>query len=169
MARPVTTAPLLLTAGRTSGIACPGGPAGHSRLAQFLLKEVVVNGEVFMVCALTPRRGTPPGQGGIQILAAATLADVVDVDVPVNMQHMFQQYSVHQHSGGYSSCYTETGMHSVVVQKTVEIPQLQFLDLVVVPVSCNDKFWYRQCRKLWNEDLLRHLVSGSHLSGVGLA
>ena len=41
-------------------------------------------------------------------------------------------------------------MHSVVVQKTVEIPQLQFLDLVVVPVSCNDKFWYRQCRKLWN-------------------
>ena len=60
-------------------------------------------------------------------------------------------------------------MHSVVVQKTVEIPQLQFLDLVVVPVSCNDKFWYRQCRKLWNEDLLRPLVSGSHLSGVGLA
>ena len=45
---------------------------------------------------------------------------------------------------------TERGMHSVVVQKTVEIPQLQFLDLVVVPVSCNDKFWYRQCRKLWN-------------------
>ena len=41
-------------------------------------------------------------------------------------------------------------MHSVVLQKTVEIPQLQFLDLVVVPVSCNDKFWYRQCRKLWN-------------------
>ena len=31
-------------------------------------------------------------------------------------------------------------MHSVVVQKTVEIPQLQFLDLVVVPVLCNDKF-----------------------------
>ena len=41
-------------------------------------------------------------------------------------------------------------MHSVVVQKTVEIPQLQFLDLVVVSVLCNDKFWYRQCRKLWN-------------------
>ena len=41
-------------------------------------------------------------------------------------------------------------MHSVVVQKTVEIPQLQFLDLVVVPVLCNDKFWYRQCGKLWN-------------------
>ena len=37
-----------------------------------------------------------------------------------------------------------------VVQKTVEIPQLQFLDLVVVPVLCNDKFWYRQCRKKWN-------------------
>ena len=99
-----------------------------------------------------PHRGTPPGQGGIEILAAATLADVVVVDVPVHMQHMFQQslvlHSVHQQSGGSSSCYTKTGMHSVVVQKTVEIPQLQFLDLVVVPVSCNDKFWYRQCRKL---------------------
>ena len=45
--------------------------------------------------------------------------------------------SVHQQSGGYSSCYTETGMHSVVLQKTVEIPQLQFLDLVVVPVLCS--------------------------------
>ena len=39
---------------------------------------------------------------------------------------------------------------ALVVQNTVEIPQLQFLDLVVVPVLCNDKFWYRQCRKLWN-------------------
>ena len=51
------------------------------------------------------------------------------VDVPVYMQHKFQQSlvlrSVHQQSGGYSSCYTETGMHN---------PQLQFLDLVVVPV-----------------------------------
>ena len=63
-----------------------------------------------------------------------TLADVAVVDVPVNMQHKFQQ----------------SGMHSVVVQKTTEIPQLQFLDLVVVPVLCNDTFWYIQCRKLWN-------------------
>ena len=63
-------------------------------------------------------------------------------------------------------------MHSVVVQKTVEIPQLQLLDLVVVSVWCNDKFWYRQCRKQWDvasEDLLRPLASGSHLSGVCLA
>ena len=50
-----------------------------------------MNGEVLMVYALTPRRETPPGQGEIQILAAATLADVVDVDVPVNLQHKFQQ------------------------------------------------------------------------------
>ena len=101
-------------------------------------------------------RGLPPGQGGIEILAAATVADVAVVDVPVNMQHKFQQSlfvnpevldSVQQQSGGYSSCFTVTGMHSTVVQKTVEIPQLQFLDLVVVPVLCNDKFWYRQCRK----------------------
>ena len=50
---------------------------------------------------------TPPGQGGIQILAAATLAE--GVDVSVNIQHKFQQSlfmnpvvldSVHQQSGG---------------------------------------------------------------------
>ena len=60
------------------------------------------------------------------------------------MQHKFQQSlvlrSVHQQSGGYSSCYTETLIHSVVVQKTVEIPQLQFLDLVVVPVRATTSF-----------------------------
>ena len=87
---------------------------------------------------------TPPGQGGIQVLAAATVADVVVVDVPVNMQHKFQQSlvlrSVHQQSGDYSRCYTVTLMHSVVVQKTVEIPQLQFLDLVVVPVRATTSF-----------------------------
>ena len=33
---------------------------------------------------------------------------------------------------------------ALVVQKTAEIPQLQFLAFVVVPVLCNDKFWYRQ-------------------------
>ena len=90
------------------------------------------------------------GGGG----APPTLAGVAAVDVPMYMQHKLQQslvpHPVHQQSGGYSSCYTETGLHSVVVQKTVEIPQLQFLDLVVVPVLCNDKFWYRQCRKMWN-------------------
>ena len=48
--------------------------------------------------------------------------------------------SVHQQSGGFSSCYTETGLHSVVLQKTVEIPQLQFLDLVVVPVRATTSF-----------------------------
>ena len=31
-------------------------------------------------------------------------------------------------------------MHSIVVQKTVEIPQLQFLDLVVVPVRATTSF-----------------------------
>ena len=48
------------------------------------------------------------------------------------------------------------------VQRTVVIPQVQFLDLGVVPVLCNDKFWtlqktvempqvqlQRGCRRLW--------------------
>ena len=38
-----------------------------------------------------PHRVLPPGQGGIQILAAVTLADVAVVDVPVYMLHKFQQ------------------------------------------------------------------------------
>ena len=90
-----------------------------------------------------PHLGTPPGQGGIQILAAAMVADVVVVDVAVNMQHKLPQFW----------CFiqfinrvvvipvaTQTGMHSVVVQKTVEILQLQFLDLVVVPVRATTSF-----------------------------
>ena len=31
-------------------------------------------------------------------------------------------------------------MHSAVVQRPLKFPQAQFLDLVVVPVLCNDKF-----------------------------
>ena len=31
-------------------------------------------------------------------------------------------------------------MHGIVVQKTVEIPQLQFLDFVVVPVCATTSF-----------------------------
>ena len=62
----------------------------------------------------------------------------------MSMQHKFQQSLVFiqfiKQSGGYSSCYSEAGMHSVVVQKTVEIPQLQFLDLVVVPVCATTSF-----------------------------
>ena len=60
----------------------------------------------------------PPGQGGIQVLATATVADVAVVAVPcvlaaqVPAVHV-QLDSVHLQSGGYSSCYTETGMHSV--------------------------------------------------------
>ena len=53
---------------------------------------------------------------------------------------VFGASSVHQRSGGYSSCYTETGPQSAVVQKTVEIPQLLFFGLVVVPVLCTDKW-----------------------------
>ena len=34
---------------------------------------------------------TPPGQGGIHVLAAVTVADVAVVDVSVIMQHKFQQ------------------------------------------------------------------------------
>ena len=39
----------------------------------------------------TRQRGSPPGQGGTVVLAAATVADVAVVDVLVIMQHKFQQ------------------------------------------------------------------------------
>ena len=75
---------------------------------------------------------------------------------------MFIQFI--KQSGGYSSCYTETGLHSVVVQKTFEIPQLQFLDLVVVPVLCNDKFCTDSTENSGMSQLriLRPPVFGSH-------
>ena len=50
---------------------------------------------------------TPPGQGGIQILAAATVAEAMDVSVTAQLQ--FQQFFV----------------------EYVEVPQLQFIDSVV--------------------------------------
>ena len=94
----------------------------------------------------TARLVDPPGGDHRQARAGYKYwpPHVAVVDVPVYMQHKFQQSlvlrSVHQQSGGYSSYYTETLMHSVVVQKTVEIPQLQFLDLVVVPVRVTTSF-----------------------------
>ena len=77
---------------------------------------------------------TPPGQGGIQILAAATLAEVVDVSVTTQLRSSrFRRVrggasaSVHQQYGWFSSCFTETGLTLQTVQKT-EIRQVQFLD-----------------------------------------
>ena len=58
--------------------------------------------------------------------------------------------SVHQQSGGFPVARQRQVCTALVVQKTEDIPQLQFLDLVVVLVLWNDKFGYRQCRILWN-------------------
>ena len=68
----------------------------------------------------------PPGQGGIQILATATVAEAV-VDVPVIISDKLQQsfvesvevpqLPVHRHSGGFR-CFTETGLTVQTVQKT---------------------------------------------------
>ena len=76
----------------------------------------------------------PPGHGGIQILAAATLAEVVDVSVTTQLRSSrFRRVrggasaSVHRQCGWFSSCFTETGFTVQTVQKT-EIRQVQFLD-----------------------------------------
>ena len=67
----------------------------------------------------------PPGQGGIKILAAARC-------VPVNMQHMFQQslvlLSVHQQSGGHSSCIQILVRTVHTVQQTVDFHRYSSLD-----------------------------------------
>ena len=70
----------------------------------------------------------PPGQGGIQILAAVTEADVAVVDVSVIMQHKFQQslfmnpwcliQLVHQPSGGIPVAIQRQVCTALVVQKT---------------------------------------------------
>ena len=51
--------------GSTGGVSAPPSPSGPSW------------------------RGSSPGEGGIEILAAVTVADVAVVDVPLNMQHRY--------------------------------------------------------------------------------
>ena len=71
-------------------------------------------------------RGAPPGQVGTKNTGRLSV-----VGVPVNMQHMFQQslvlLSVHQQSGGHSSCMQILVRTVHTVQQTVEISQVQFL------------------------------------------
>ena len=75
-----------------------GGPAGGSaadRASACLVSRFQISGPagglLVEVGHLPHPVGPTTGQGGIQILAAATVADVAAVDVPVNMQHKFQQ------------------------------------------------------------------------------
>ena len=51
---------------------------------------------------------TPPGQGGIQILAAATVAEAV-VDVSVTTQLRSSRFSSSSSTEWWCSCFTETG------------------------------------------------------------
>ena len=64
-----------------------------------------------------PRKGSPPGQGGKEILAGVPVGDV-----PAIMQLMFQQSKM-----------------------KLVVPQIQFFDRVVdIPAVCRD--WYAQCK-----------------------
>ena len=81
---------------------------------------------------------TPPGQGGIQILATATVADVAVADVSVNMQYKFQQFrfSFFQFINRVVVIPVATQRQvrtALSVQRTVVIPRVQCLDLGVVP------------------------------------
>ena len=81
---------------------------------------------------------SPPGQGGIQILATATVADVAVADVSVNMQYKFQQFrfSFFQFLNRVVVIPLATQRQvrtALSVQRTVVIPRVQFLDLGVVP------------------------------------
>ena len=82
------------------------------------------------------------------------MAEVAVVAVPVFSQHKFQQSMFSSILFIYRVVVIPVATQRQVctalsVQRTVEIPLAQFLDLGVVPVLCNDKFWYRQCRKQW--------------------
>ena len=81
---------------------------------------------------------TSPGQGGIQILATATVADVAVADVSVNMQYKFQlfRFSFFQFINRVVVIPVATQRQvrtAFSVQRTVVIPRVQFLDLGVVP------------------------------------
>ena len=74
------------------------------------------------------------------------MADVAVADVSVNMQYKFQQsrFSFIQFINRVVVIPVATQRHvctALSVQRTVEIPRVQLLDLGVVPVLCNDKFW----------------------------
>ena len=99
-------------------------------------------------------RGTPPGQGGIEILAAATLAGVAVVDVLVNMQHMFQQSLDLQFSSS-SVVAIPVATHrqfctALLCRRPLRFHSCSSWSSLSFPVFCNDKFWYKQCRKQWS-------------------
>ena len=73
----------------------------------------------------------PPGQGG------KNTGRLSVVGVPVNMQHMFQQslvLSVHQQSGGHSSCMQILVRTVHTVQQTVDFHRCSFWLVVDAPV-----------------------------------
>ena len=84
--------------------------------------------------------------------------------------------SVHRQSGGYFSCFTETGLPVQTVQQTMEISQVPFLALLLTrPLLCNDRclgahawfdsgyiFCVSSRRALW-EDFLYFLREGGTL------
>ena len=74
------------------------------------------------------------------------MADVAVADVSVNMQCKFQQFrfSFFQFINRVVVLPVATQRQvrtALSVQRTVVTPRAQFLDLGVVPVLCNDKFW----------------------------
>ena len=106
-----------------------------------------------------PHRGTPPGQGGIQILAAVTLADVAVVDAPVIMQLKFQQSfvvsrHVPQHSRSIDRVVDipvasqQTG-HALICRRPLRFHSCSSWTSLSCP-SVQRPVWYRQCSKLWN-------------------
>ena len=85
---------------------------------------------------------TPPGQGGIQILAAATGAEACSrgrlcdhaAHVPAVHRRVLQgaSASVHRQSGGYFGCVTETGTHCKLCRRPLSTSAV--LGLVGIPV-----------------------------------
>ena len=68
----------------------------------------------------TTRRGTPPGQGGIEILARADCGRPCDhaVRLPaVQVVRVLRRDSVPRQSAGLSSCATEGRFHSAVLEQ----------------------------------------------------
>ena len=87
------------------------------QLAEQLVEEPLGGGK-HGLCSSSP----PPGQGGMQILAAATVAEAV-VDVPAIISDMLQQFFV----------------------EFVKVPQLQFIDIVVGFVVRRDRAHSAHC------------------------
>ena len=114
--------------------------------------------------------GSPPAQGGLQILGKAEAVRwPLVVDVPVLFSNKFLQSKV-----GHSCCGTETSTHSANCAEDWRFARCSSWEDVDMPVGVQTTgLWFRQCRKpCWcpgfQRTFLGHFLRADGDSGLGV-